>query len=182
MNAYIDLGAFRGSYINRFKRSKFYIKDMIIFAFECNPYLKHINYGKDVNVIHKAAWIFDGEIDFYISKKNPAAVQGSSIYKEKITGNLDTGHPVKVGCIDFSKFLRGHFSESDKVFLKCNIEGAEYDVLEKCIADGTITLIKHAWILCHYQRCRIPIERHNNLILNLKKYPIVLHNGYGDLK
>lgn len=181
MNAYIDLGAFRGLYINRFIKSKFYKPETKIYAFECNPYLKQFNYGKDVVTIRKAAWIYDGLLDFYLAERNPGLTQGSSVYKDKKTGNLNKNKPVRIECMDFSKWLKSFSSES-AIFLKCNIEGAEYDVLEKCIKDETISLIKHAWIQWHYHKCAIPKDRHDKLLYELKKYPVVLHHGYGDLK
>ena len=180
MNAFIDLGAFRGSYIKRFYKSSMYSPDFKIYAFECNPHLAAIQYGNDVTVIHKAAWTYDGELEFFVSRSKPADVQGSSIYKEKITGNLDTEHPVKVACCDFSKWLKETFTPDDNIILKMNIEGAEYDVLEKCIADDTICYIKNAWIQWHWKRCGISGERHAKLIGDLKALPITMHSNYRD--
>jgi len=180
-NVFIDLGAYRGLYIRRFRKSSFYKPDCKMFAFECNPHVT-TDYGVGVTTIRKAAWISDGELAFYVSKKSPHAVQGSSVYKEKRTGNLDTNHPVKAKCIDFSKWLKDNFQPEDNIILKCNIEGAEYDILEKMIADGTITYIKETWIQWHWQRCGIPEERHRNLVRKLNEYAIKQHRGYGDLK
>ena len=36
---------------------------------------------------------------------------------------------IKVPCIDFSKWVLENFSQEDKVILKLDIEGAEYDFL-----------------------------------------------------
>jgi FkbM family methyltransferase len=182
MNVFIDLGAYRGLYVSRFKKSKYYIPDTRIYAFECNPRLAGIDYGAGITTIRKAAWIYDGELKFYISKVNPAHVQGSSVYKEKRTGNLDREHPIKTPCIDFSKWLKDNFKPEDNIYLKMNIEGAEYDILEKMILDGTIDYIKTAWIQWHWQKCGIPQDRHNKIILELKKRSIVLLRGYDGLK
>ena len=152
-----------------------------MFAFECNPHVK-VDYGVDVTTIRKAAWIFDGELKFYVSKKVPHAVQGSSVYKEKRTGNLDTAHPVRAKCIDFSKWIKDNFKPDDHITLKCNIEGAEYDILEKMMADGTMGYIKETWIQWHWKRCGISEERHLKVVRALRTYNIVQHRGYGDLK
>lgn len=181
MNAYIDLGAYRGLYVNRFVRSSMYTPDTKIYAFECNPHLRGIKYGDNVITIHKAAWIFDGFVNFYLSKKSPALVQGSSICKEKKTGNLDTAHPYLLPCIDFSQWIKNTFQLQDNIILKMNIEGAEYDILEKMIADDTIKYIKSAWIQWHWERCRMPKGRHDNLLTKLRGL-INLHNGYKDFK
>jgi FkbM family methyltransferase len=182
MNAYIDLGAFRGAYIKRFKTSRFYTHDTKIWAVECNPMLKNINYGPGVRAIHEAAWICDGTVEFCLSKTSPGVCQGSSVYKEKRTGNLDSAHPVKVKCFDFSKFLTENFTISDNVLVKMNIEGAEYDVLEHLLKEGTIILIKELFVQWHYSKCRISAERHNKLCLMLKKIPgLIVNPGYGKL-
>jgi len=182
MNVYIDLGAYRGLYINRFRKSSMYKPGAQIYAFECNTHLRGFNYGSDVTTINKAAWIYDGELNFYVSKKNPAAVQGSSVYKEKRTGNLDKEHPQKIPCVDFSEWILDHFQRDDNIILKMNIEGAEYDILEKMIADDTIGFIKTLFVQFHWQRIGVDVQRHNNLLLALKKCPITLYNGYGNFK
>jgi hypothetical protein len=50
------------------------------------------------------------------------------------------------------------------------------------IADDTIGFIKTLFVQFHWQRIGVDVQRHNNLILELKKYPITLYNGYGKFK
>ena len=183
MNVYIDLGAFRGLYVNRFRRSKYYTPGTKIYAFECNPDLANFDYGTDVIKISMAAWVYDGDVSFYVSKRNPRAVQGSTVYQDKITGNLDKDAPIKTPCMDFSKFLSDNFTIADNVMAKINIEGAEYDILEKCISDGTISILKTIWVSWHYQKCKIPQERHISLTNKLRLINgLTVYNGAGDLK
>ena len=180
MNIFIDAGAYRGLYIKRFIASKYYKPDFNIFAFECNPVLSMLTYGLNVRVIKKAIWIYDGKIDFYISKKNPELVQGSSVYKSKITCNLDIENPLTVECIDFSNFLYDNIRENDNLIVKMNIEGAEYKVLEKCIEDGTINRIKKLFIQWHYNKIHLDIKRHRQLVKQLEN-KVELYNGFGNL-
>jgi len=182
MNVYIDLGAFRGLYVRRFRKSSMYKAGCKMYAFECNSHVRNIDYGSDTKLIRSAAWIYDGELNFYISKKSPSVVQGSSVYKEKRTGNLDKEHPQKIPCIDFSKWIKDNFQKEDNIIIKMNIEGAEYDILEKMIADGTIDYINTLFCQFHWQRIGVSIDRHNKLVLELKKRPIKLFNGYGNFK
>lgn len=182
MNAYIDLGTCYGLFISRFKISSMYKPDFKIYAWECNPFLKTREYGDDVIHIRKAAWIYDGEMDFYMSIRGKPYVQSCTAYKNKRTGYIDPVHPVKVSCVDFSKWLKENFKIEDYVIIKCNIEGAEYDIFEKCIADGTINLVKELHIQWHWNKIKIPIERHNKLLLELNKYPVKLYSGYGQFK
>jgi FkbM family methyltransferase len=180
MNVFIDLGAFYGTFITKFKNSSMYKPDCQIHAFECNPHVGDIYYGKDVITHREAAWTFDGELDFFVSKDKPASVQGSSVFEEKVTGNLDTLNPRKIKCIDFSKWIKESFSESDNIIVKCNIEGAEYDVFRKCINDGTVSYFKKIWMRWHHHKCGIPQDIHDNLKRDIEISGVELHESYED--
>lgn len=54
---------------------------------------------------------------------------------------------IEVDSFDLSKFLTG--LNSDNIFCKMDIEGAEFQTLEKMIADKTILNIKEIWIEFH---------------------------------
>jgi FkbM family methyltransferase len=54
---------------------------------------------------------------------------------------------IEVSALDFSEFV-GTLG-SDDIFCKMDIEGAEFQVLEKMIKDGTTTKIKEIWIEFH---------------------------------
>ncbi len=44
-------------------------------------------------------------------------------------------------CIDLSNFIQTNFKMDDYIYLKLDIEGAEYEVLDKTIIDGTLPYI-----------------------------------------
>jgi hypothetical protein len=52
------------------------------------------------------------------------------------------------------------FSKEDYIVLKVDIEGAEYEVLEKMFEDGSIEYIDELYIEWHYDKVKIPRERH----------------------
>ena len=79
-----------------------------------------------------AVWIKDEEIDFYLG--NPL---GSSLCKDKFTGNLDK-NPIKVQGIDLAKFITENFLKEDYIVLNLDIEGGEYDVLPHLIKENII--------------------------------------------
>jgi FkbM family methyltransferase len=54
-----------------------------------------------------------------------------------------------IDCINFSKFLSTFINK--KIFLKFDIEGAEFDVLDKMIEDETILLIDTIYVEFHNQ-------------------------------
>lgn len=179
MTAFVDCGAFRGKALNWARKR--YGDKCKLYAFECNPHIPH-SYGNDVKTIEKAVWVSDGNLRFYMNTMKPT-IEGHSVYKNKTTGNLDKEHPVVVPCIDFSKWLLSTFKENDDVIVKMNIEGAEYDVLEKCIETGAIKIIKTLFIQWHYKKIPGLEKQHVDLVSKLNKVvSLKLFDGYGNLK
>lgn len=79
----------------------------------------------------------------------------------------------EVSCFDFSLFLKENFSKEDNIIVKMDIEGSEYDVLEKMIADGTMEYINHISVEWHsrFFKNKEEIEiREKNLIDKIKSY------------
>jgi FkbM family methyltransferase len=173
MNVFIDLGSHSGAILRKFVASKSYAPDFVLHAFEPNPKINEQFFSiyPSGTIIHReAAYISDGEIDLYINAQRPAIVQGSSIFKEKITGDLDKLHPAKVKTIDFSKWLLENFSESDNVIIKCNIEGAEYPVFSKIMDDGNMGIIKKLILKRHWNKIGMPQEDDLKFLNRLKLY------------
>jgi FkbM family methyltransferase len=114
----IDIGSNIGLSILYFK--KLYPLSTIV-GFEPDPEifaillknLKEFEAAK-VNVYNSAAWKFDGELSFY----SEGALSGS-LYK------IENSKAIKVPALDINKFI----SERDIDFLKIDVEGAEYDIL-----------------------------------------------------
>ena len=157
MKTYIDCGAFVGRTLEKYPASEYKR-----YAFECNPLLADVKYPEDVEVIREAVWVKNGIINFYVNNANHET-EGCSVYKDKTTGDLNTVLPVQ--CIDFSEWLQ----PSSYTIVKMNIEGAEYEVLEKCIETGTINLIHELFIYWHFGKIpSITAERHDNLVQKLK--------------
>jgi FkbM family methyltransferase len=180
MNVFIDLGSHFGAIIRKFMASKLFSSDFIIHAFEPNPAITSDTfdlYPPKVVVHREAAWICDGEINLYINQ-NPR-VQGSSIFRQKTTGNLDKDHPARVKCIDFGAWLRKNFSKSDNIIVKSNIEGAEYELFDRLVADGTIEFIKKLYLRRHWQKIGMSIDQDIDFVERLVTVPgLVLFNNY----
>lgn len=164
---FLDCGGNIGQSINRFKNTSLYSSDFIIYSFEPVPSLNN-KYKKMENIIFsdKAVWIKDSEIDFYVGKVRGGI--GSTLIKEKFSCRPDFEHPIKVKCFDFSKWVINNFTKEDYIILKMDIEGAEYDVLEKMIDDGSINYINKAFIEFHFRKMKIKEDRHFSLINRLK--------------
>lgn len=170
MNVFLDLGSHKGKIIRRFMASRLYSKDCVIHAFEASPALSEAvfrAYPKGVVLHRSAAWTKAGELEFFICPKKLES-QGPSVCKTKITGDLDTAHPVKVKCFDFSSWVKTKFKPTDNIIVKSNIEGAEYPVFTKMMDDGTIAYIKRLYLRTHWDKIGMPKAEHDAFMARLR--------------
>eukprot|EP00058_Branchiostoma_floridae_P003069 XP_002588557.1 hypothetical protein BRAFLDRAFT_79509 [Branchiostoma floridae] len=68
----------------------------------------------------------------------------------KTGGARNLSRHIRVKTIDFSKWLRENIHEEDYVIFKLDVEGAEYDILQKMVDDGTFHLIDKFYGECHF--------------------------------
>ncbi len=80
--------------------------------------------------IAAAAWVRDGFCEFGIGAD--PGVNATLVRAKNLVG--EWSETVMVPCFDFSAWLSGF---AEPVVVKMDIEGAEYAILEKMIADGT---------------------------------------------
>ena len=137
---FIDCGAHCGESILEAKRR--FGNDIKIYSFEANTNLAealidHFKNDSNVKIENKAFWTDDSFIEFYLST---SWSDGSSVYKEKNSGGISENILLKVPCIDLSSFINS-FDKDDYIILKLDVEGAEYEILNKMIEDGTIKRI-----------------------------------------
>ena len=122
-------------------------------------------------MVKQAVWIADEEVDFYVVSVDKYGNEdmrtgASTLCEEKNKWNLQSHREAqtkKVQAIDLSSWILKNFSEKDNIILKMDIEGSEYDVLEKMIKDGSIYLINELWIEFHPKKAKINQNRHNIL-------------------
>ncbi|MFC1679838.1 FkbM family methyltransferase [Elusimicrobiota bacterium] len=179
-HAFIDGGAFRGGAIKKFWASKLYPDHpWEVFAFECNPVLAPDLRKLPVprlTVVDKAVWIHDKGMNFYIAV-NP---ESSTLLKHKRTGQLSKV-PVRVGSVDFGEWLRGKFRKGDTVYVNLDIEGAEYDVLEKLLKDGGIEFVDKIYVEFHNTKVDVPKTKDSELIFRMEARGVnVVGKGYGE--
>lgn len=134
---FIDCGAHCGESILEAKRR--FGNDVKIYSFEANTNLAKelidcFKNDSNVKIENKAVWIDNSFIEFYLST---SWSDGSSIYKEKNSGGISENILLKVPCMDLSSFINS-FDKDNYIILKLDVEGAEYEILNKMIEDGTI--------------------------------------------
>ena len=184
INVFLDCGTHYGQGLNQFMQ-RFYMNDTwCIETFEANPvtYKKFKPHRpKFITAINAAVSDHDGVIPVYIETPpgEGDTGMGTSIISPDIWHPASSDNfkvTVDVPCIDFSRIIRS-YRDTDNIIVKMDIEGAEYDVLEKLIADGTIHYINHLAVEWH-SRCfsnpDIYIARENAIREALKKCNIIL--------
>jgi FkbM family methyltransferase len=167
---FLDCGGHKGGTIRKFKQTTFWEDDFEIFSFEAIPRLAN-KYQNEIveneTYFNKAVWIEDGTLDFFTDPKQNG--KGGSVHSHKTTGNLDKGNPITVESIDFSKWVTDNFDKDDHIVLNMDIEGAEYEILEKMLEDDSIDYIDIACIEFHRGKIAYPKDKHNSLIKRLKQ-------------
>jgi FkbM family methyltransferase len=137
-NIFIDLGCFDGDTIRQFYGWKFLAgqDEWEIHAFDPNPNFKK-NWGSMMSENDKLKFyniaVSDstGETEFTLRPEDQP--YGSTITKQR--DNWGQGEIITVQTIDFSTWLK-QFAKH-RVIVKMDIEGAEFEVLEKMIKDKT---------------------------------------------
>jgi len=108
----------------------------------------------------KAVWVKDGTITWYDD-----ADEGSSVIKDKYAHN-----PRKAESFDLSSWIKDNFLESDTIILKLDIEGAEYEVLQKLYNDGTLRYIDKLYCEIHGAKCGKSLAQSLNLVAGAKDF------------
>ena len=164
---FIDLGANVGAVTKTFAQKN---PDWEIFCVEPNirliPGILAVaaELRRTINIIWSAAWTYDGTINLYQSGADAAATIVDGKTEHSGWPQVDYSKPEPVPCFDFSLWMLRHFSLHDDITLKMDIEGAEYDLLEKMMRDRSIHLVRR--LICEWHFDRYPAisrERHRAL-------------------
>jgi FkbM family methyltransferase len=170
---FIDLGFHFGQGLKKFNKKLAFDKNWIIHVFEPNPLLhplKGLEHLNDLNIIvhKKAAWTKNGFGVFKQYGTNGLS-QGSLL---QLTGGDkeydDYFDSVKVETIDFFEFLKS-FDESTEIYIKMDIEWAEYNIIEDFLIRGWPININHIWIEWHGLTNSFFKKKSNFLIEEIKK-------------
>jgi len=193
-NIHLDLGTHFGQGLREIIDTIKINQDWLIYSFESNPitFQEFKNNGGhnqfpllNINYINKAVGTKNANITVNLetaeNTKRPNGMASTTI-------GLDEWSPWEgiyqnrfketriVECIDFSDFVEK--LDSDSITCKMDIEGAEFDILEKMIQDNTINKIHKIWIEFHdhfFLNKELYANRKNNIIKYLQKSNIDIH-------
>jgi FkbM family methyltransferase len=184
-NVFIDCGAHRGQSIRKFLTTRQYKENLFeIWSFEPNfelikEFAHRARKMKNIRIIPQAVWFEDKEMNFYLDRNDG---DGSSLLKEKKHPSgfkeNDLDNPLKAYAFDFSAWVLNNFSPDDYIIVKMDIEGAEYGVLAKMIADGALDYVNELYIEWHHEKVNIPKEVHDALVEKIKSMSIVLRGEF----
>jgi FkbM family methyltransferase len=171
---FIDCGANTCTMLRQFVRD---FPDFEFFAFEAQPELaaegkRIIRELPKIRIQHfnKAVWTRDEVLSFYLATNWLRHYRSGSTLMKGQAGQIDYQEPVQVEGFDFSRWLAENFGPDDYVIVKMDIEGAEYEVLEKVIADGNLALIDELFVEFHHHlNENISRARHDSLVRTLRR-------------
>ena len=195
---FIDCGANDGCSIDLFRDQYPNANEYEIHSFEPTPIFRETLEKKNVFYYEKAVSISDDDQIFYFDTRYAKGgideyyYFGSTLIKEKMdvtekavkktNTTLKDWKPTQlvVKGIDFSRWIINTFDKDDYIVLKMDIEGAEYDVLEKMIKDRSICYIDIIYLEFHGHKMGEKFIKRGVKILNeLRKEKIKIFVGSG---
>lgn len=153
---YIDLGANNGDTIAAHRASS----DVdFCWGFEPNPNLaseaRRRFEGQPVEIVEMAAWIGEGVLPLYLGHPlSSTLLPGKVALEDYPEYAVSYEKSVEVRTFDTALWLREHVVEDDDVIVKMDIEGAEYQVLQRLLDGGEIRLIDE--LRCEFHVGRFP--------------------------
>jgi FkbM family methyltransferase len=170
-NVFFDLGANKGDSLNSFVYGKEAAQggdslkgkgaqgEWDLWAFEGNSYfnkqlreleqelklIKLPNGNPKYNVVMKTEAVanaYDGKAEFYVDRVNEKHdFWGSSLMKEHRDAIASQHYKVQVDSYDIARLIRENYTKDDYVIVKADVEGAEYDLIARFLANGAAELI-----------------------------------------
>jgi len=169
---FIDGGAHRGETLRHFAETiACAFLPWEIYAFEPNPHLvPEIPRYPRLSVLEKAISAKDETVEFYFGE----STLGGSISADKLNRRSKS---VAVEAIDFIRWLSKNFTPEDFVWVKLDIEGAEYPVLEKLLSDGNAKYVDLLAVEFHNEKVGVPKAKDKDLVKELRKNKVAVQLG-----
>ncbi|XP_071737982.1 uncharacterized protein [Rutidosis leptorrhynchoides] len=157
---YIDVGARSyGSSIGSWFKKHYPTqnKSFKIFAIVADKrFHQEYESKKKITLLPYAAWVRNESLFFEINRepnnKNEEKGQGMGRVQSAQTSTNFIRDPNKIQGFDFAIWVRNTFVEKDFVVMKMDVEGSEFDLIERMVETGAICLIDEMFLECHYNR------------------------------
>jgi len=163
---FIDCGAHLGSSLKYFYENFADASEYHIYSFEANPNFHNHYYAgkhslgiknfnsKKFEYIPKAVWTENTVKTFY--RRTKWHSESSTLSEEKYNIRTAKGQGFEkelVQCIDFPSWFKETISKEDYIILKMDIEGSEYEVLEKMYQLDLMGYINEFYCELHNIKC-----------------------------
>lgn len=147
-NIFIDLGAGSGDDIQGFYDLDSKNKSAEVYAFEANP--KRTDGIKkrfpNVNVYTAAVGTENTTANLYLGN----SLNTSSLNENKVS--INKARSLEVSVIDLCEFMKERFTVEDYITVVMDIEGGEYDLLEKMDQEGIWNWINEFYVEFHGEK------------------------------
>jgi hypothetical protein len=149
----IDCGSNLGQGFENLSQELNIDKNWEIIMFEpnhnCIDTLKNKTKNLNVTIYSKLVYIKNDYIEFNIPKNDITSV-GATIHKDFHNSKykIDYLPSIKIQSLDLSSFIND-LVEDYEIYLKLDVEGSEYEILEKMIDDGTHLKLKKLYVEFH---------------------------------
>jgi FkbM family methyltransferase len=170
-NAFLDCGSNKGQGLNHFVNLLGIDELWEIHAFEPNPKINiETIQNKRLNiVIHKkAVWTDNSTRNFKLLKNNEANLVEGVVGDKQQSGFWGCEEIVPVECIDFWEFVS--LITKENVYIKMDIEWAEYQVIEHMLNKGWPNKIRSMWVEFHGIGHEEFKNKANELITQIEKH------------
>jgi FkbM family methyltransferase len=97
-----------------------------------------------------AVWDGDTRLRFFFGEH----AEQSSVMAGKRTGNLARERSTMVRAVDFADWIEGNTRPADRLTIKMDIEGAEFDVLERLASHASCRRVEQLLVEWHNNRLR----------------------------
>lgn len=175
MKVFLDCGTNLGQGLTEFDKKMNLINqdDWKIYCFEPNPDIQlNTLFPKATNIeyIPKAVWKENTQLEFRMQGKSMNDLKGLGSKLEVVDKKYNPDNCKfklqQVDAFDLSDFITDliHTDSNVEIYVKMDIEGAEFEVLQHLIEQDTIKHIKEIFCECH-GRFRFPLEKQNHPII-----------------
>ena len=145
----ISLGSNKGGEFPTFTKCDQYDPAFEIFAFEpeprCYEFIEEVQKTvPNITHIKKGASTEDGELTWRVGKYT---VSGTLDLTKK--PDMMSGETKVIPVVNVSKWIMENFEKDDHILMTIDIEGTEYDVIDKMYEDGSIEWIDKLYVEWH---------------------------------
>jgi FkbM family methyltransferase len=179
MKYFLDCGTHFFEGYNEFHKKYNFTDDWTVYCYEANPRTYNLakqkiptTFKKNDKFYNLAVSDHDGEIFINCDMEdNIGTGVGSNILKTPPVqdGRYFIWEKETVKCFDLSKFISS-ITDKDILIIKLDIEGAEFDVLNKIINDKTYLFIDEMYVEFHERFFHQNVEYYKNLKNNFVKF------------